>query len=56
MFRYKILFKCDNESEERIEIIYALSPAKAVDKLEERFKQLGYKKVDVLGVRIINWR
>ena len=56
MFRYQILFKCNNETEERIEVIYALSPAKAVDKLEEKYKQLGYKEVDVLGVKTINWR
>lgn len=55
MFRYQILFKCDNEAEERIEIIYALSPTKATDKLEEKYRQLGYT-VDILGVRTINWR
>lgn len=55
MFRYQILFKCDNETEERIEIIYALSPTKAADKLEEKYRQLGHA-VDILGVRTINWR
>lgn len=55
MFRYQILFKCNNETEERIEVIYALSPAKAVDKLEEKYKQLGYV-INVLGVKTINWR
>ena len=56
MFRYQILFKCDNKAEERIEIIYALSPAKAADKLEKRFKQLGHEKIEILGIRTINWR
>lgn len=56
MFRYQILFKYDNKVEERMEIVYALSPAKAVDKLEERFKQLGHEKIEILGIRTINWK